>query len=144
MPKMRYFQLIADIRDKCEWELKDIDFCSTEDKSESLKTYENKLIEYRDAMTYLLGCQIGMVYSGYAGVKKPSKELLVDCFKDRLEYVNKSYVYCSKSVFMPKKHIKKMIDVCDHYIDILQMDTWYNRLPEYIPTYEEKYAEKLE
>ena len=130
MPKMKYFQEIADIRDWYESRIEERNFMT---KYQCMPAYNNDDITLKiQALNYLLACQIGFARNKNDAIKPP-KEILIKCFSERFAYVKENINLKQYTDLKYKR--KRMYEVCEHYLFKLGYDNWYDKLPAELLSY---------
>ncbi|ADO59697.1 hypothetical protein [Paenibacillus polymyxa] len=140
---MKYFQAIADIRNHYDEMLKYFEeprwgHLMLEARGIELSEKE-LLIEEREVLRYLIGCQHCFVREKNA--TKPSLDVVQRCFKRQLSYLERIHGCHAYNV---NKHTNKLIQknykACRHYLFKFSLPAWYAKLPEEILTIENKYS----
>lgn len=151
MPRMKYFQQIANIRNQNLETIRTLSGVYGENLAKLKRQHiSNKLfsdiIDEYNAMNYLLGCQYGMTHMNvyyltnpYTIIEKkedyikPSKEMLKSAFIRRLDFINTVLGH------LPKSNIGKDIKCVEYYLEKINDNVWYDKLPDKILTYNHKY-----
>lgn len=142
---MKYFQSIADIKNHYDEIIERIE--SNDEFSEMLlDTWEISqnekkiLLEEREALRYLIGCQTSLVKISNA--QKPSIEAANRCFNRQLRFLEKIHDCHAYNVNKhPNKIIQKKYKACRHYLFQFSLKAWYKKLPKEILTFENKYPD---
>ena len=134
MANLKYFQELAGIRNWCENELKwlDVDFCDSNDLN-ALAARRQTIQLQMDAISYLLDYKLGITRGNNDRIK-PSKDVLIQCFKERLAFLEETST--AKNTY----HNKRMYGVCNYYLSKLGYDVWFQTLPDVIPCFETKHG----
>lgn len=142
--KMKYFQAIADIRNHYD------DMCHYFDNEQwgyqLLETWEvsptekDAIMEEREVLRYLIGCQHMLVSDENA--KKPTLDMVQRCFYRHLSFLEKIH-HCH--AYNVNKHSSKFIQkeykACRHYLFQFSLPAWYEKLPDEILTFENKHPD---
>jgi hypothetical protein len=141
---MKYFQAIADIRnhyDDILPKFKNQKYGHVFLESWGIKpTEEDLIIEEREVLRYLIGCQLSIVSE--TNSKKPSIEAVQRCFNRQLLYLEKVHKCHTYNVNKhPSKLIQKQYKACRHYLFKFSLPAWYDKLPDEILTFENKYPD---
>jgi len=141
---VKYFQIIAHIESHYEEILrnfnKDLKYgmmlLETWDIREEDK---EEIMEEKEVLRYLVACQIGL--SRKENVKKPSIEIVNRCFNRHLtflEKIHKCHAYNVNKYENPL--VRKEYKACRHYLFQFSLPAWYEKMPEEIISFENKYA----
>lgn len=143
--QMKYFQGIADILNHYNTMMDNFQ----ENRKYGLELLEtwnvypedkDDIFEEREALRYLLGCRLGMVREKNA--QKPSLEVVERCFQRHVAFMKEIHGVDDYNV---NKHddplVKKEFKTCRHYLFKFSLPAWYEKLPEEILTFENKYPD---
>lgn len=146
---MKYLQGITDIESHYDDILYNIDNPSPISGYLLLETwdidYKDKelFIEEREVLRYLIGCQLGIVHDNNA--LKPSHEVVHRCFERQLAYLEKIHKIHAYNVNKHKNKIaRRKYKACRHYLFKFSLQAWYEKLPNEILTFENKYPDFYE
>lgn len=140
--KMKYFQPLADIRNHYD----DIvhHFNDSKYGLSLLETWgielkdKEDILEEREVLRYLVGCQIMLVHDYNA--KKPSIALVERTLNRQLSFLEDIH---NCNAYNVNKHRSKLIQkrykACRHYLFKFSLPAWYEKLPNEILTFENKY-----
>lgn len=138
---MKYLQALADIERHYDDILQYFEIPYGE---VLLKTWDidpsekEQLIEEREAVRYLLACQIMMAYEENA--KKPEIPVVNRCLERHLGFLEKVYNCHAYNVNQHRlKIIRKQYKACRHYLFQFSLPAWYKRMPEEVLMFENKY-----
>lgn len=142
---IKYFQPLADI----ERHYDDILF-NFDEKNEFrrglnetwgiLPEDEADIIEEREVLRYLLGCRFGWVRN--QNVKKPSLHVVERCFNRHITFLGRIYKLDDFNVNKcTHPTVKKEFKACRHYLFQFSLPAWYDKLPDEILTFENKYPD---
>jgi hypothetical protein len=141
---VKYFQPLADIRKHYDDILRNFD--NPKWGHLLLETWGIKLmdkedlVEEREVLRYLVGCNRMLVQDHNA--KKPTLDAAERCFNRHLVYLEEIH---SCHAYNVNKHssilIQKEYKACRHYLFQFSLNTWYEKLPNEILTFENKYSE---
>lgn len=144
--KMKYFQAISDIQHHYDDILYHIDNPSPTLGHVFLETWDidpkdkNLIIEEREVLRYLLGCQLSMVRDSNA--KKPFLDVVNRCFERELSFLEKIHKIHAYNVNRhPNPIVRKQYKACRHYLFKFSLPAWYEKLPNEILTFENKYPD---
>ena len=142
---MKYFQGVADILNHYDNILENF----REDRKYGLSLLETwdvypkdkeDIIEEREVLRYLLGCQLGLVREENA--KKPTLEVVERCFNRQIAFMNKNHRIDDFNVNKyPNPIVKKEFKACRHYLFKFSLPAWYEKLPAEILTFDNKYPD---
>jgi hypothetical protein len=142
---MKYFQSIGSIKDHYD----NIFRLGFDDDKYGKYTLDNwnidatekdLILEERELLRYLLGCQLTLVH--VSNVKKPSLEAVNRCFNRHLYFLEKFDDINAYNVNKhPSKNIQKEYKACRHYLFKFSLPAWYDKLPDEILTFENKYKD---
>jgi hypothetical protein len=139
---MKYFQAIADIQNHYDEILRQCD--NLKWGKELLGTWgisltdKENIIEERKVLRYLIGCQHMLVRGMNA--KKPSLNVVQRCFERHLSYLERIHDCHAYNVNNhSSKIIQKEYKACRHYLFKFSLTAWYDKLPNEILTFENKY-----
>jgi hypothetical protein len=141
---MKYFQAIAEIKYHYD------DILSNMDRPEwghrLLKTWDiepddkEAIMEEQEVLRYLLGCQLDMVRE--TNVQKPSIEAVNRCFQRQISFLEKIFRVNDYNI---NKHsspsVRKQFKACRHYMFKFSLPAWYEKLPQEILTFDNKYPD---
>ncbi|WPS85642.1 hypothetical protein SMD22_00860 (plasmid) [Brevibacillus halotolerans] len=146
--KMKYFQSIAEILnhydeilqrfDKIPWGHMLLDTWGikvTEKERE-------KLIEEREVLRYLIGCELMLVNDENGeNAKKPSLHVVQRCFQRHLDFLEKIHRCHAYNVNKhPNVKTRKEYKACRYYLFKFSLSAWYEKLPNEILTFQNKYG----
>lgn len=98
------------------------------------------IIEEREALRYLVDCQIMIAHEKNA--IKPEIHVVNRCFERHLRFLETVH-RCH--AFNVNKHrsvlVRKAYKACRHYLFKFSLPAWVAKLPEEIPTFENKYPD---
>lgn len=141
--KMKFFQGIADI--KRHYDDMITHFDNTKYGHMLLGTWNVKvedkkeIEEEREALRYLLGCQLMLVHDENA--TKPSISVMNRCFHRHLGFLSDIHRCTSETYKKSNPLVRKEFETCQHYLVQFSVPSWYNKLPNEILTFENKYKE---
>jgi hypothetical protein len=143
---IKYFQPIADINYHYEDALRHYDDSNFGQYGHMLlktwglnETDEKDLIEEREVLEYLLACRLTI--ARHKSAKKPSLKVVERLFNRHLVYLEKIHKCDAYNVNKHRsKNIQKQYKACRHYLFKFSLPAWYDKLPNVIPTFEEKYG----
>jgi len=142
MPKMKFFQAIADIKRHYDTILENFDnprFGHSLLASWGINLDEKHLIiEEHEALRYLVGCQINMVRDTNA--KKPSIDVMNRCLERHLRFLETIHKCHAFNVNKhPSSLVQKEYKACRHYLFKFSLPAWYEKMPAEILTFENKH-----
>lgn len=141
MPRMKYFQQIANISDSLDSWIDNISYVRSYDSEtqakldgrsypsdEEFATQIQEMTEESTGMKYLVACQTNHSWDGL--LEKPSKDVLIRGFNRRLKDIE---IQLSKTQNPDyKKYLLKHKKCCQHYLFRFEYDVWYDKLPNEI------------
>lgn len=138
---MKYFQAIADI----ERHYDDIlDSFARLNGLLLLETWgidpseKEQLIEEREALRYLIACQLMMARGENA--KKPEITVINRCLERQLGFLEAVHGCHAYNVNKHRlKTIQKQYKACRHYLFKFTLPAWVKKMPDEILTFENKY-----
>lgn len=99
------------------------------------------IIEEKEVLRYLLACRHGIARK--VNVKKPTIEVVNRCFHrhlDFLEKIHKCHAYnVNKLTYPHASLIQKQYKACRHYLFKFSLPAWYEKLPDEILSFENRY-----
>lgn len=140
---MKYFQALADIQRHFD------DILENFEKPYGnilLETWgidpseKEQLIEEREALRYLVACQLMMAHDENA--KKPEIPVVNRCLERHLRFletVHKCHAYNVNKHRL--KTIRKQYKACRHYLFKFSLPAWVKNLPDEVLTFENKYPD---
>lgn len=141
--RIKHLQKIADLRDDKNNLIRDV-MSNTIFKKYILKQLHaqnetlDEIINERNALDYLIGCQMGITYENH-DIEKPDKQIFIHCFEKEL--LRRQEILASKEIVKGiHKYSKPVIVMCKDYIEKFNDDIWYGELPDKILTYAHKYS----
>lgn len=142
--RLKYFQTLADIRNHYNDVLRNFDNPAWGHgllESWGIELNEKpQLEEEMEALRYLVGLQTMLV--SVSNAKKPSKEVVRRCLNRHLAFLDKIH-HCNASNV--NNHKSKLIQTeykaCRHYLFQFSLMAWYEKLPNEILTFENKYPD---
>ncbi|AJD93516.1 hypothetical protein JMA_41990 (plasmid) [Jeotgalibacillus malaysiensis] len=100
------------------------------------------IIEEREALRYLVGCQIGVVREQNA--VKPKVEVIERCLTRHIYFLESTFGLTDENVNKSTDIIsKKEFKACRHYLFKLSLPAWYEALPAEILTFENKHLHRV-
>lgn len=142
MPKMKYFQSLASIRDHYDDILRN--FQSETYGKRLLETWNisweerESIQEEKEVLSYLIGCQLSIVHN--QNVKKPTIEIAKRCFNRHLDFLEQIHGCHQTNVNRQgNPSIVKQYKACRHYLFQFSLPAWLEKLPDEILTFENKY-----
>lgn len=143
---MKYFQAIGRIIDHYddilrEWDRSKYGHLLLETWGIEITSKEKELIiEEREVLRYLMGCQLSLVRD--TNSKKPKLEIAKRCFNRHLTFLEKIHSCHAYNVNKYKsKLVQKEYKACKHYLFKFSLPAWYEKLPEEILTFENQYPD---
>ncbi|WCK57176.1 hypothetical protein PP175_28730 (plasmid) [Aneurinibacillus sp. Ricciae_BoGa-3] len=143
---MKYFQALADIRNHYDDILRYFD--STKFGHQLLETLgikhteEDFILEEREVLRYLIGCQHMFVHD--ANATKPSLDVVERCFNRHLWFLENIHQCNAYNVNKhPSKLIQNQYKACRHYLFQFSLPAWYKKLPNEILTIDKKHSSIL-
>ncbi|PGP14587.1 hypothetical protein COA01_29985 [Bacillus cereus] len=139
---LKYFQAIADIQNRYDEILNHFD--NEKWGHDLLLTWgielseKENIIEEREVLRYLIGCRHMFVHK--TNVTKPSLHVVQRCFHRYLSFLEKVHrchaynVNHHSSIIVRKKY-----KACRYYLFKFSLPAWYEKLPNEILTFENKY-----
>lgn len=142
--KMKYFQGIADIKNHYDDILRQ--FGNEKYGHGLLETWnigldeKEDILEEREMLRYLVGCETMIVHEENA--KKPTIEIVNRCFHRHLEFLKEIfYIYEQNVNQYNDKLIQREYKTCRHYLFQFSLPAWYEKLPDEILTFQNKYKD---
>lgn len=144
MPKMKYFQPLADIRTDYERILKAFDsdkqFAKWDLESWGVTTKDKpEILDEYNVLRYLIACQHGVAYHAEKDLQKPSVEVVNRCFKRQIAIMED--VFGVDEFTINQYHnpiVKKKYQACKHYIFKFSLNGWVKSMPAVIEAYPSK------
>lgn len=152
MPKIKYFQPVADIKNHYVDILR-----AFEDKNNGKDTLKDWLIkevdfenikQEADVVRYLLACQHGFSMYG-EDLKKPTLEAVNRCFSRHLAFLN--HVFNVNSGTYKLREIKEFYPTvvkeyiaCLYYLEKFSDESWLKKMPDEVLTIQSRLRRKAE
>lgn len=142
MPKMKYFQPIADIRNDYEKLLRAYDNLDERYAKWEIDlwgvTEEDKplILEEWDVLRYLIACQHGVAYHAEKDLQKPSVEVVNRCFNRQIKRLEEVFPVDEYTINQYNNTlVKKKYKACKHYIFKFSLNGWVKSMPDEIEAY---------
>lgn len=99
------------------------------------------IIEEKEALRYLVGCQTGLVREENA--KKPDVKVVERCLIRHIDFLESTFGLTDANVNKSTDILsKKEFKACRHYLFKFSLPAWYDALPDEILTFENKYPHR--
>lgn len=148
MPHMKYFQSICRMKDHFQEAINDLQ--RKNGRFEQVKELynENNIDELEEellALKYLRSLQFGLAHHEKENLIKPTVDVMNRCLNRYLQYIEK--VFGVKQNTLKEKRERfpftvKEYQACKHYLFQFTKRIWYEKLPEEILTFENKYGKR--
>lgn len=142
---MKYFQSVTEIVDHLEKVL-DISMDPGDfgwmllDSWGVAPTDLNEIREELEVCRYLVACQL--MFAHGESVRKPTVEVVNRCFERHLVFLDRIHgIHAYNANKYPLPILRKRYKACRHYLFKFSLPAWYEKMPEKILSFDEKYPE---
>lgn len=103
------------------------------------ETVRKEIIEEKEALRYLLACQ-GMIARGDKNAKKPDIAVMNRCLERHLRFLETIHDCHAYNVNKHRlSNVSKQYKACRHYLFKFSLPAWYEKMPEEVLTFDNKY-----
>lgn len=147
MPKMKYFQPVADIRNSYD-DILDA-FIEPDNRFSQIKlgvynlTVEDEPLikEEVEVLKYIIACQHGLAFGSDHNIMKPTLEAVNRCFNRHQARIEDVFgINEANANKFDNPIIKKQYKACRHYLFQFSLPGWVKNLPDEIESYDNKYS----
>lgn len=149
---VKYFQSIASIGNHYEdhfynkrfYEEEGWEFTRLSTKGHMWGVDDDVLMREWKALEYLKCLQHGFALGEKENLLKPSPEVISDALNRHLDHIDKVF-NCNADTYKkcPHKRVIKEYLACRHYLFKFTLQGWYDRLPDVLLTFENKYPKEV-